>query len=49
MNVLVTGAGGFVGGGIARALIAREGKARVFRGDLVDRDAVLRASASSAG
>lgn len=64
MKVLVTGAGGFVGGGIARALVARghvvhaiqrgsypdldalarEGKARVLRGDLADPEAVLRAA-----
>ncbi|UJR80145.1 NAD-dependent epimerase/dehydratase family protein [Sandaracinus amylolyticus] len=67
--VLVTGAGGFVGSGIVRALVARgvfvhaiqrgrydalealerEGKLRIVRGDLGDRDAVLRAAEGTRG
>jgi nucleoside-diphosphate-sugar epimerase len=69
VHVLVTGAGGFLGGGIARALVSRghvvhaiqrgsypeldalerEGKARVFRGDLGDSDAALRAAEGCEG
>ncbi len=69
MNVLVTGAGGFVGGGLVRALVGRgatvhtlqrgryesleqlqaQGHAKVFRGDLGDRDAVMRAAEGCEG
>lgn len=68
-RVLVTGAGGFIGGAIAAAMIARghvihalqrgryprlealerEGKLRIFRGDLADRELVLRAAEGCEG